>query len=149
MAAGGGHRFGAAQGFSGIRVVAGVQTVKSSSVSPQAVAGGKWLLVEGIDSAPPEVLAALAPLLEGRALHLSHRAQVITAGPGFQFLATITSAPGLPAVQLRLAQLSLPNAFTSSMPCFVSRHPFLNLGFALACAKSIALTPPICFPESL
>lgn len=62
------------------------------------MAGGKWLLVEGIDSAPPEVLAALAPLLDGRALHLSHRAQVITAGPGFQFLATITSAPGAAAV---------------------------------------------------
>lgn len=63
-------------------------------LAAQAVAGGKWLLVEGIDSAPPEVLAALAPLLEGRSLHLSHRAQVIAAGPGFQFLATVTSAPG-------------------------------------------------------
>ena len=60
----------------------------------QAVADGSWLLVEGIDSAPPEVLAVLSPLLEGRSLHLSHRAQVITAGPGFQFLATVTSAPG-------------------------------------------------------
>jgi MoxR-like ATPase len=60
----------------------------------QAVASGSWLLVEGIDSAPPEVLAALSPLLDGRSLHLSHRAQVITAGPGFQFLATVTSAPG-------------------------------------------------------
>jgi len=60
----------------------------------QAVSGGKWLLVEDIDTAPPEVLAALAPLLESRSLHLSHRAQLIPAASGFQFLATVTSSPG-------------------------------------------------------
>jgi midasin len=60
----------------------------------QAVTRGSWLLVEDLNLAPPEVLAALVPLLEGRALHLSHRSQVITAAPGFQFIASVTTAPG-------------------------------------------------------
>lgn len=57
----------------------------------QAVTAGKWLLVEGLDAALPEVTASLVPLLESRRLHLSHRGQTIEAAPGFQFLATITT----------------------------------------------------------
>jgi len=49
--------------------------------------------VEDLNLAPPDVLAALVPLLEGGALHLSHRSQVIRAAPGFQFIATVTAAP--------------------------------------------------------
>ena len=60
----------------------------------QAVTRGSWLLVEDLNLAPPDVLAALVPLLEGGALHLSHRSQVIRAAPGFQFIATVTAAPG-------------------------------------------------------
>lgn len=81
-------------GWAALHLSIHVDCTVCASLPRQAVAGGKWLLVEGIDSAPPEVLAALSPLLEGRSLHLSHRAQVIMAGPGFQFLATVTSAPG-------------------------------------------------------
>ena len=63
----------------------------------QAVTRGSWLLVEDLNLAPPDVLAALVPLLEGGALHLSHRSQVIRAAPGFQFIATVTTAPGAQA----------------------------------------------------
>ena len=60
----------------------------------QAVTRGSWLLVEDLNLAPPDVLAALVPLLEGGALHLSHRSQVVRAAPGFQFIASVTTAPG-------------------------------------------------------
>jgi len=60
----------------------------------QAVAQGKWLVIEDLNLAPPEVLAALVPLLGSRQLHLPQRAQLINAAPGFQLLASITTAPG-------------------------------------------------------
>jgi len=59
----------------------------------QAVQQGRWLLVEDINLAPPEVLAALVPLLEARRLHLPQRAEVLHAAPGFQLLASVTSSP--------------------------------------------------------
>lgn len=62
----------------------------------QAVAHGKWLVIEDLNLAPPEVLAALVPLLGSRQLHLPQRAQVVNAAPGFQLLASITTAPGDP-----------------------------------------------------
>ena len=64
----------------------------------QAVAQGKWLVIEDLNLAPPEVLATLAPLLANRHLHLPQRAQLINAAPGFQLLASITTAPGNVAV---------------------------------------------------
>ncbi|KAK9809153.1 hypothetical protein WJX72_010301 [[Myrmecia] bisecta] len=60
----------------------------------KAVAEGKWLLIEDLNLAPPDVLAALVPLLESRTLHLPQRAQTTAAAPGFQLLASITCAPG-------------------------------------------------------
>lgn len=60
----------------------------------QAVAQGQWLVIEDLNLAPPEVLAALVPLLANRQLHLPQRAQVIQAAPAFQLLASITTAPG-------------------------------------------------------
>ena len=60
----------------------------------QAVTRGKWLVIEDVNMAPPDVLAALVPLLESRELHLSQRAQTIPAAPGFQLLATVTCSPG-------------------------------------------------------
>ncbi|GFR41369.1 hypothetical protein Agub_g2052, partial [Astrephomene gubernaculifera] len=39
------------------------------------------------------VLAALVPLLESRVLHVSSRGMVVPAAPGFQIIATVTSAP--------------------------------------------------------
>lgn len=59
----------------------------------QAVAQGRWVLVEDINLAPPEVLAALVPLLERRLLNVAARAEAVPAAPGFQLLATVTSAP--------------------------------------------------------
>jgi midasin len=58
------------------------------------MATGRWLVVEDINLAPPDVLAALLPLLETGHLHLSQRAEVITAKSGFQMLCSITTAPG-------------------------------------------------------
>lgn len=65
-----------------------------SAMAVQAVAQGKWLVIEDLNLAPPEVLAALVPLLANRQLHLPQRAQVIQAAPAFQLLASITTAPG-------------------------------------------------------
>ena len=61
----------------------------------QAVQQGRWLVIEDINLAPPDVLAALIPLLESGRLHLSQRAESIQAAPGFQLLATVTCSPGL------------------------------------------------------
>lgn len=55
---------------------------------------GKWLVIEDVNLAPPDVLAALIPLLDSQELRLSHRAQSIRAAPGFQLLATVTCSPG-------------------------------------------------------
>ncbi len=60
----------------------------------QAVSEGKWLVIEDLNLAPMDVLAALVPLLERRQLQLPQREQSITAAEGFQLLATITSSPG-------------------------------------------------------
>lgn len=62
----------------------------------QAVSDGRWLLIEDINLAPPDVLASLVGLLERRQLYLPQRAQSITAHPGFQLIASVTSSPGAP-----------------------------------------------------
>ncbi|EFJ44763.1 hypothetical protein VOLCADRAFT_121252, partial [Volvox carteri f. nagariensis] len=59
----------------------------------QAVSEGRWVLVEDINMAPGDVLAALVPLLESRVLHVPSRGLVVPASPGFQIIATVTSAP--------------------------------------------------------
>ena len=48
----------------------------------QAVTEGRWLVIENIDMAPPDVLASLRPLLEGRPLHLPNRATAVEPAPG-------------------------------------------------------------------
>lgn len=60
----------------------------------RAVAEGRWVVIEGVDSAPPDILAALLPLLESRVLHIPSRGQVLTAAAGFQVLGTITTPQG-------------------------------------------------------
>ena len=62
----------------------------------QAVSEGRWLLIEDINLAPPDVLASLVGLLERRQLYLPQRAQSIAAHPGFQLIASVTSSPGAP-----------------------------------------------------
>lgn len=59
----------------------------------QAAKQGRWLAVEGIEMAHPDVLAALVPLMESRQLQLPQQAQTITAADDFQIIATITTAP--------------------------------------------------------
>lgn len=54
----------------------------------QAVESGRWLVVEDIDSAPFELLATLAPLLEGHSLRLPGREEPVVAAPGFRLFAT-------------------------------------------------------------
>ena len=85
----------------------------------QAVTEGRWLLVEDINLAPPEVLAALVPLLESRTLHLSQRAQVIRAAPGFQFMASCTTAAGAPLPPMAAQRLQQPSG---CMPVPGLRH---------------------------
>jgi midasin len=62
----------------------------------RAVAEGRWVVIEGLDAAPADVVAALAPLLESGSLHVPSRAQVLHAAPSFQLIATITTAPTAP-----------------------------------------------------
>jgi midasin len=59
----------------------------------QAVVQGRWLVIENIDTAPPEVLASLIPLLESRTLQVPSRGEELLAAAGFQLFATITAAP--------------------------------------------------------
>jgi hypothetical protein len=42
----------------------------------QAVAEGRWVVIEDINMAPPDVLAALVPLLESRTLTVASRGEV-------------------------------------------------------------------------
>ncbi len=60
----------------------------------RAVTEGRWVVFENINAAPADVLAALVPLLEGGALHVPSRAEVLEAAPGFQVIGTVTTAPG-------------------------------------------------------
>ena len=68
----------------------------------QAVSDGRWLLIEDINLAPPDVLASLVGLLERRQLYLPQRAQSMAAHPGFQLIASVTSSPGAPCCTSRV-----------------------------------------------
>ncbi len=57
----------------------------------QALSAGRWLLLEDVDAAPPEVLAALVPLLEGRALTVPGRAEELAPAPGFCLFASVSA----------------------------------------------------------
>jgi midasin len=49
------------------------------------------VVIEGVDAAPPDILASLLPLLESGVLHIPSRGQVLTAAPGFKVMGTITT----------------------------------------------------------
>jgi midasin len=53
----------------------------------QAVVRGLWVVIEDVDAAPPEILAALAPLLHHRRLLLPGSGVTLHAAPGFQVTA--------------------------------------------------------------
>lgn len=61
----------------------------------RAAAAGTWVLIEDLDRAPLEVLAALGPLLEGRPLVLPGRKKPLLAAHGFRVFGTVTTTgPG-------------------------------------------------------
>lgn len=60
----------------------------------QAVTRGSWVVIEDINLASAEVLATLLPLVERRTLHVPSRGEELSAGRGFQLIATVTSDPG-------------------------------------------------------
>ena len=62
-------------------------------VITQAVSQGRWLLLEDVDRAPMEVMAALASLIEGRTLYLPGRATTLQAPSTFRLWATVTTQP--------------------------------------------------------
>lgn len=57
----------------------------------RAAAAGTWVLIEDLDRAPFEVLAAIGPLLEGRPLALPGRTKPLKAAPGFRIFGTTTT----------------------------------------------------------
>ncbi|RHY65930.1 hypothetical protein DYB30_003550 [Aphanomyces astaci] len=68
----------------------------------QAVTEGRWVVIEDIDRASMDVLAALLPLLTTNELMV--RGQAITASPGFQLLATS-----------RKSMAAMPKGFPTSL----------------------------------
>ena len=127
----------------------------------QAVVEGRWVVIEDANMAPPDVLAALVPLLESRTLALPSRGEVIEAAPGFQLLATVTSAPGSGAsgegsggggaygssqmVKVRDSREDLPTlAMLSQCLCLVPQlHPMLCSLFRSAlCPSRINILGP-------
>ena len=60
----------------------------------QAVASGRWVVIEDVDLAPFEVLAALVPLLEERRLYVPGRGESVPAAEGFQLFGTVTVGGG-------------------------------------------------------
>ncbi|DBA04889.1 TPA: hypothetical protein N0F65_006891 [Lagenidium giganteum] len=61
-----------------------------------AILEGRWVVVEDIDRAPFEVLAALMPLLETREMVLPGRGEVLAAHSNFQIFATTTHGHLMP-----------------------------------------------------
>jgi midasin len=60
----------------------------------QAVKHGRWVVIEDVDQAPFEVLAALVPLLEERRLYVPGRGESVAAADGFQLFGTVTTGAG-------------------------------------------------------
>ncbi|CAM9188295.1 unnamed protein product, partial [Ectocarpus fasciculatus] len=56
----------------------------------QAVLNGHWLVIEDVDAAPAEIMAALVPLVERRRLYLPNRMEEVTAHPRFRIFGTRT-----------------------------------------------------------
>ena len=67
----------------------------------EAVAKGRWLLIEDIDQAGLDVMATLLPLLESGRLYLPSKGANIVASPGFQLFFTMKSSA---KVQQQMAQ---------------------------------------------
>lgn len=61
-----------------------------------AILSGRWVVIEDIDRAPFEVLAALMPLLETREMILPGRGERLVAHPNFQIFGTTTHGHNMP-----------------------------------------------------
>lgn len=66
-------------------------------VITEAVLAGRWVVIEDVDRAPFEVLAALIPLMQTRTLLLPGRPAPISAHPDFLLLATRTTGAAVVA----------------------------------------------------
>jgi midasin len=60
-------------------------------VLTKAVTEGRWVIIEDLDRAPPDIMSTLLPLLERRELLIPNRGEYIRAAPGFRLIATIRS----------------------------------------------------------
>lgn len=61
-----------------------------------AVLEGRWVVIEDIDRAPFEVLAALMPLFETREMVLPGRGELLVAHPNFQIFGTTSAGHNMP-----------------------------------------------------
>lgn len=57
-----------------------------------AVTEGRWVLVEDLDRAPPDIISTLLPLMERRELLVPNWSKSIRAAPGFRLIATLRSS---------------------------------------------------------
>ncbi len=71
-----------------------LSTLPLDTLHLQAVQHGHWLVLENIDAAPPDALAALTPLCDAGVLHIPQRSESIPAAPGFQLMATLSTSAG-------------------------------------------------------
>ncbi|KAJ1726662.1 AAA ATPase midasin, partial [Coemansia biformis] len=56
-----------------------------------AVAEGKWMLIENVDLAPPDVIQTLLPLVESHTLFVASRGESIAAHARFRLFATLSA----------------------------------------------------------
>ena len=78
-------------------------------VLTKAMQQGRWILIEDIDRAPPEVLGVLRPLIENGELYLASRKEKIQPKDEFRIIATIrTSEKASSAIASRHSWLQNP-----------------------------------------
>ena len=58
-----------------------------------AVKEGRWVMIEDLDRAPPEVISVLLPLLQQRELFVPHLNASVKAARGFKLIATLRTTP--------------------------------------------------------
>ena len=123
----------------------------------QAVVRGLWVVIEDVDAAPPEILAALAPLLHHRRLLLPGSGVTLHAAPGFQLIGTVTTdghggggtrgamgalagawarlvvAPPAPHELLQVLRVMHPSAHAAGVAALVRATRLVSLSLLLHC----------------
>ncbi|EXJ89149.1 hypothetical protein A1O3_02213 [Capronia epimyces CBS 606.96] len=69
-----------------------------AGVLTKAIQQGRWVLIEDIDRAPPEVMGVLRPILENGELFLPNRKETIRPKDGFRIIATLKTAERSPMI---------------------------------------------------